>query len=77
LIVLIYPTVPLGDSGGNFNQFRLRQGLSLCPGFPVSFGEFSGIFAWFTFHRRSLYQLIVVYYYLQKPGNVKDRNPDI
>jgi hypothetical protein len=46
--------VPLGGSGGNFDQFPLRQGLNLSPGFPVSFGEPSEI-AWFTFHRLCLY----------------------
>ena len=47
-------TVPLGGSGGNFNQFPLCLGLNLCPCFPVSFGD-SLIIAWFTFHRLRLY----------------------
>jgi hypothetical protein len=47
-------TVPLGGSGGNFDQFPLGQGLNLSPGFPVSFGDLLEI-AWFTFHRLCLY----------------------
>jgi hypothetical protein len=62
--------VPLGGSGGNFDQSPLRQGLNLSPGFPVSFGDFLEI-AWFTFHRLCLYGEIYCSYYLRNFAAVK------
>jgi hypothetical protein len=64
--------VPLGGSGGNFNQFPLDRGLNLCPGFPVSFGDpidgWPGLLS--TVVAFSLYFLVPNY--LQKSAAVKE-----
>jgi len=45
--------VPLGSSGGNFDQFPPGGGFSLCPRLPVDF-------RWLTFLRQGFFRWVVV-----------------